>query len=298
MIWKRKLLRVSCRGRLWSGGITNTGSRSLSFCIEAKSRMASNQVEIVVDSGQAFPKKPRQDKWLEMEMEEWIMPLTHGVGHNYNWTLCVCVVCSTKCVDLTMEAHCMDVCGGTTTLYCTFTLCVRLCVYAIFSLYFVCERLSEALREHRGWSLPVPCLTGHSVDRMHAHTHTHTISDHLPFSFSLSHASMCQADVESARAGAAGPWASFPFAFVPVPITPPPLALPQSIVGGQGRLTFPNNKHSARSLQRGPTQLTALAGNLPVWVVKCRRIIIMLCRVMFHKAAKCRGVWYPVHLVL
>lgn len=49
------------------------------------------------------------------------------------------------------------------------------CVYAIFSLYFVCERLSEALREHRGWSLPVPCLPGHPVDRMRAHAHTHNL---------------------------------------------------------------------------------------------------------------------------
>ena len=51
-------------------------------------------------------------------------------------------------------------------------VCVCVCVYAIFSLYFVCERLSEALREHRGWSLPVPCLTGHSV----AHTQSQATS--------------------------------------------------------------------------------------------------------------------------
>lgn len=142
MIWKRKLLRVSCRGRLWSGGITNTGSRSLSFCIEAKSRMASNQVEIVVDSGQAFPKKPRQDKWLEMEMEEWIMPLTHGVGHNYNWTLCVCVLyvrpsvwiwpwrrtvwmCVGELQHCTVHSHCVCVC--VCTLYLVFTLSASVC---------------------------------------------------------------------------------------------------------------------------------------------------------------------------
>lgn len=47
-------------------------------------------------------------------------------------------------------------------------------------------------------------------------------------------------------------------------------------------------------------QPAALLGNLLVWVVQCvcimQCITILLCRVMFHKVAKCRGVWYPVHL--
>lgn len=47
-------------------------------------------------------------------------------------------------------------------------------------------------------------------------------------------------------------------------------------------------------------QPAALLGNLLVWVVQCACIMqcitILLCRVMFHKVAKCRGVWYPVHL--
>ena len=115
-------------------------------------------------------------------MEHWIVPLTHGVGHNYGWTLCAraCVSYVRPSVWIWPRRRTAWMCGGTTTLYyilpCSYTLfvcvCVCVCVYAIFSLYFVCERLSEALREHRGWSLPVPCLTGHSV----AHTQSQATS--------------------------------------------------------------------------------------------------------------------------
>ena len=54
--------------------------------------------------------------------------------------------------------------------------------------------------------------------------------------------------------------------------------------------SYLSSQQALASLQRVPTPLTALPDNLPVWVVKCRRIIIMLCWVMFHKVAKCRGV--------
>lgn len=125
---------------------------------------------------------------------------------------------------------------------------------------------------------------------------------------------MCQADVESARVGTAGPWASFPFAFVPVPIMPLPLAIPQLIGGvlwpkppyltshqplllaGWLAAAICTIQHSGK-VQWQPA---ALLGNLLVWVVQCACIMqcitILLCRVMFHKVAKCRGVWYPVHL--
>lgn len=131
------------------------------------------------------------------------------------------------------------------------------------------------LKEHLSWSLPVSCLTGHSVDHMSQHKHWQTsrppplcfslsitlsllLSPHVPsFCFSIKpscvsflspHAgSMCQADVKSAWVGTAGLWFSFPSTFIPVPIMPPPLALPRLIgVALQPRppyLTSPHPSH-------------------------------------------------------
>lgn len=53
--------------------------------------------------------------------------------------LCVCVACSIKCVDLTTEAHCMDVWGNYNTVLYIHIVCTLYLVSTLSAS--VCQKL-------------------------------------------------------------------------------------------------------------------------------------------------------------